>query len=282
MVNFNVNPDFAYNTPSIKTPNDIATWNDFIYGYFSDSYYSSGTSAETNYTKLLDASNAKNIIISKSRFNTETYNWVLDNKNLVDYFRYYFVDNDESKAFSQLNVPRGEALNQLAVWEEPKTWLFSNVVRNIILAIGPIGDPGIEFGGSFPEPTAQTLTFSENFTLLNNPFYSNVSASNLTITSSGGYALLYFYGSYNKITITPSFEHIAMASNIVFGFLNKPSVFGLQSNHRKYHGVKFDMYNNSTEQPDLITNPYPFEAPTIDYSLYEDRFVTFNIYEKQT
>lgn len=285
MVNFNVNPAFAYNTPSIVTPNDVTAWDSFIYGYYSDNYYSSGSSSETNYTQLFDVSSSKNIIISKSRFDNTTSNWQLDDRNLVSYFYYNFIDEIDNVRFKQLNIPYGNGvvsyLWQYVLWNEPKTWLFNDVVKNIILVIGPIGDKGTELGGVYPEPTPQTLTFSENFTVLNNnPNYTQLSIENNSITSVEGYAVLYFHGSYNKITITPSLETLFMGSSIKFGFLNKPSIFNLKPSSRIYKGIKINVDNNS-QISELITNPYPFEIPTIDYSNYDNNFVTFNIYEKE-
>lgn len=287
MVNFNVNPPETNNTPYILSPNDIVSWDNLIFNVYKED----GVTPETSYTTAYDRNSGNNIIISKTIYNENNGLWEIDPDNSTASFNYIFnADQISNDRISLLNIPYPFLTNfslwQASAWPISKTWLFNNVARNMILIIGPVGSAGVENDFySFTElPVEQKLEFSEDFVLLNDqrlmPLHTNTTITNNTITSTGGYFVLYFSGSYNKITITPTLSNENIRSVFKWGILNKPSALGLGKNQKDYKPVTISINNNSTNIP-LVTNPYPFDAPTIDYDQYDDKqFVTFNIYEK--
>jgi hypothetical protein len=287
MVNFNVNPPETNNTPYILSPNDIVSWDNLIFNVYKED----GVTPETSYTTAYDRNSGNNIIISKTIYNENNGLWEIDPDNSMASFNYIFnADQISNDRISLLNIPYPFLTNfslwQASAWPISKTWLFNNVARNMILIIGPVGSAGVENDFySFTElPVEQKLEFSEDFVLLNDqslmPLHTNTTITNNTITSTGGYFVLYFSGSYNKVTITPSVPDETIRSLFKWGILNKPFALGLGKNKKDYKPVTISINNNSSDIP-LVTNPYPFDVPTIDYDQYDDKqFVTFNIYEK--
>lgn len=287
MVNFNVNPPETNTTPNILGPNDIVSWDNLIFNVYKED----GVTPETNYTTAYDRNSGNNIIISKTIYNENNGLWEIDPDNSMASFNYIFnADQISNDRISLLNIPYPFLTNfslwQASAWPISKTWLFNNVARNMILIIGPVGSAGVENDFySFTElPVEQKLEFSEDFVLLNDQslmsLHTNTTITNNTITSTGGYFVLYFSGSYNKITITPSVPDETIGSVFKWGILNKPFALGLGKNKKDYKPVTISINNNSSDIP-LVTNPYPFDVPTIDYDQYDDKqFVTFNIYEK--
>lgn len=288
MVNFNVNPSKTNKTPEIIKPENAISWSNIVYGY-----YDTSGNAKAGYSSLYDAKNGQNIIISQTVYDpTLGYYVEPSNSNLAFQFYYTFPEKyDGIKPVSLIDIPQGN-YHQFPVWDgNNKTWLFSNVVRHLILVIGPIGvsvDPNAENG-----IVTTTLKFSEDFILLNDPdLYAstNTTHTNNSITSNGAYAILYFPQLINRLTIENShlepyadetYTYQTLGSLIQFGTINNLAIFGLDTNVRESKQVTFNIDNNTYDH-ELITNPVPFEIPEFNYHDYDSRkLVKFNIFEKE-
>lgn len=278
MVNFNVNPNKTNNPPSIIKPETSINWDTMIYNY-----YSSSGAPITAYNNIYQPSTGKNITISRTTYDESLGYYVEDQTNYLNNFLHVFEESilgEPPVSLINIPYPNISTLWQYALWNsQPKTWLFNDIVSHLIVILGPIGM-------SYNDQTVTTtLNFSEDFVVLNNLDYLPVNTTNTnnSITSSGGYAILYFPQFLNKLTVSSSnsLQTDEIGSSIKFGLINDLAVFGLDTNVRESKQVTFNIDNNTYDN-ELITNPVPFEIPEFDYNDYIDKkLVKFNIFEKE-
>lgn len=278
MVNFNVNPDKTNNPPNIIKPETSINWDTMIYNL-----YSSSGAPITAYNNIYQPSTGKNITISRTTYDESLGYYVEDQTNYLNNFLHVFEESilgEPPVSLINIPYPNISTLWQYALWNsKPKTWLFNDIVSHLIVILGPIGM-------SYNDQTVTTtLNFSEDFVVLNNLDYLPVNTTNTnnSITSSGGYAILYFPQFLNKLTVSSSnsLQTDEIGSSIKFGLINDLSVFGLDTNVRESRQVTFNIDNNTYDN-ELITNPVPFEIPEFNYYDYDSRkLVKFNIFEKE-
>lgn len=285
MVNFNVNPDKTNNPPSIIKPQTLISWESMVYGYYNED----GTQKNC-YQNIHQKSTGKNIIVSKTTYDESLGYYIEAVDGYIAPFFYFFQEFFYTQyPIAYINMPYGLWAYNPWYSGQSKTWLFNDVVSHVIMVIGPIG---LDYSTkSYEEPNGieyitTTLNFSEDFIVLNDTDYdlsAETTYTKNTITSKGGYAILYFPQQINKLTISAnnSSEATDLGSTIKFGLINDLAVFGLDTNVRESKQVTFNIDNNTYDN-ELITNPVPFEIPEFDYNDYIDKkLVKFNIFEKE-